>query len=413
MSKIPSLFSPSFFSGNRKKLAEISKAKIIVVVAHAEIQSSGDMAYKFRQDSSFRYLTGLGYPELLLVIDVEKNEEWVIGPKTEDPIYDVFNGAFDRDAARATSGIENFLHWKEGWPKLVARAAQTKQIHTLLAPPKYISFYKFYSNPARAQFAQRLKRAVKGVAFEDLRPVLASMRQIKQAPEVAALQKAIDITGEAFAAAWDIRNTVEHEFNMQARMEFELRNRGANGVAYGSIIASGGHACTLHYEANNASLKSNELLLMDVGADYEYYAADITRTVSVGKRTDRQKAVYDAVLHVQQTMMKKFVPGANRREIEDETESMIGQELKKLKLITTMNRSAIRHYYPHAIGHFLGLDPHDLGDYTEPLQPGMVMTVEPGIYIPEENIGVRIEDDILITTDGYENLSKNIPMYAE
>lgn len=383
------------------------------MVAHAEIQSSADMAFKFRQDSTFRYLTGLGYPELLLVIDAEQGTEWVIGPKTEDVMYDVFNGAFDRVSAERVSGISEFLPWKEGWPKLVERAKQVGKVHTMLAPPRYISFYKFYSNPARTEFARRLKRAVPGITFEDIRSAAASLRQIKQEPEINALQKAIDITGEAFATAWKVRSSIQHEYNVQAHMEFEFRNRGANGVAYGSIVASGKHACTLHYESNNAPLANNELLLVDAGADYEYYAADITRTMPIGTRTPRQKAIFDAVYAVQQAMIPKFVPGASRRELEEETEKLIGAELKKLKVITSATRANIRQYYPHALSHFLGLDPHDLGDYNEPLQPGMVMTVEPGIYIPEENIGVRIEDDILITTDGNITMSQHIPLYAE
>lgn len=413
MSETSRVFTSTFFSGNRQKLAQVSQAKLIVIVANAEVQSSADIAFRFRQDSSFRYLTGLGYPELLLVIDVEKQEEWIIGPKVVDEIYDVFNGAFVVEDAIKSSGITQFYGWTEGWAKLVRRAQQTGRIHTLQAAPRYISFYKFYSNPARARFVERIKRSVKNIELSDLRQTMAELRQIKQAPEVAAIQRAVTITANAFASAWEHRAEMTHEYQFQARVEYEFRYAGSLGPAYDSIVAGGGNACTLHYVTNNDSLDTNQLLLIDAGADHQHYSADITRTVALTPMTQRQKDVLYAVYAVQQAMMEHFKPGATRRDIEQVAEAKIGAELKKLKLITTANRANIRHYYPHALSHFLGLDVHDLGDYNAPLQPGMVMTVEPGIYIPEENIGVRIEDDILITTDGNTNLSHQIPLYAD
>ncbi len=413
MSEPSRLFTADFYRGNRQALRSRTDAKLIVIVAHAEVQSSADVAFTFRQDSSFRYLTGLGYPELLLVIDAERNEEYIIGPKTLDAIYDVFNGAFDEAAAKHLSGIKTMLSWREGWPKLVARAKQVKAIHTLAAPPKYISFYKMYSNPARGQFASRIKRAVPGVVFEDLRPTLAALRQIKQPPEVAAIQKAVDITADAFARMYAERDRFTHEYNAQAWMEFTFRNQGGTGVAYDSIVAGGGRACTLHYVSNNEPLVNNELLLIDAGADYAHYAADITRTFALGaSMSDRQSAVVQAVYEAQQALIPLFKPGASRRDIEHAAETKIGDALKRLGVISVASRANIRHYYPHALSHFLGLDVHDIGDYDAPLMPGMTMTVEPGIYIPEESIGVRIEDNILITDNGCTILSKAIPSYV-
>ena len=413
MSDQPRLFTADFYRGNRQNVIATSQARLIVVPAHAEVQSSADIAFRFRQDSSFRYLTGIGYPELLLVIDVERGEEYLIGPKTVDAIYDVFNGALDPEAARQQSGIANIYSWREGWPKLVERARAIGQVHTLLPPPRYITFYKMFSNPARAQFANRLKRAVPGVTFADLRPTMATLRQIKQASEIQAIQKAIDITAEAFAETYKQRATLEHEYNVQARLEFEFRNRGAVGKGYETIVAGGKHACTLHYVENNDPLRHNELLLIDAGADYEHYSADISRTFARTQATPRQQAVIQAVYEVQQAMYEHFKPGADRSQIEQIAETKIGAALKQLKLITVANRANIRHYFPHALGHFLGIDVHDIGDYSAPLQPGMVMTVEPGIYIPEEGIGVRIEDNIVITDTGCTILSEAIPSYVD
>jgi Xaa-Pro aminopeptidase len=170
-------------------------------------------------------------------------------------------------------------------------------------------------------------------------------------------------------------------------------------------VAGGKNACTLHNVSNTAPLNSGELVVCDVGAEVSHYAADITRTVCVGKPSARQKAIYAAVLDVQAYALTLLKPGANLKKYEQQVAKRMGEELKNLGLVKRADKKSVRKYFPHATSHFLGLNVHDVGDYQVPLEPGMVLTCEPGIYIPEEGIGVRLEDDVLITKSGNKVLS--------
>jgi Xaa-Pro aminopeptidase len=183
---------------------------------------------------------------------------------------------------------------------------------------------------------------------------------------------------------------------------------GASGHAYEPIVATDNNATTIHYTSNNAALKNKHLLLLDVGAAYGLYAADISRTYALKKPSPRLVEVYDAVLSVQKKLMKMIRPGLTMRQIESMTEELVGDALVGLGLIKNKTSKNIRKYYPHAVSHFLGLDVHDAADYDMPLSAGMVITVEPGIYIAAEKIGVRIEDDVVITKNGIRNLSSAI-----
>jgi Xaa-Pro aminopeptidase len=199
------------------------------------------------------------------------------------------------------------------------------------------------------------------------------------------------------------------EYEIEADLTRGFRRRGAMGHAFEPIVAGGERACTLHNVANNGQLSSDELLLLDVGAEVRHYAADITRTYSIGTPSRRQQAVFDAVLEVQQFAFSLLKPGALLKENEQQIEQFMGEKLRELGLIKNIEHDEVRKFYPHSTSHFLGLNVHDIGDYSRPLEPGMVLTVEPGMYIPDEKIGVRIEDDVLITDDGYEILTDRLP----
>jgi Xaa-Pro aminopeptidase len=238
------------------------------------------------------------------------------------------------------------------------------------------------------------------------------MRSLKQPIELQAIQKAIDITTETLSEV--IKRTNFEKYRYENEIEADIsggfRRRGADGDAFTPIVASGKRACTIHYDANNAKLGKNELVIMDVGAQFNNYAADIARTVSVNKNpSERSQAVYNAVLEACEYAKSQLKPGVMMKEYELSVRQFIGKKLKELGLIKIINPKKLMRYYPHATSHFLGLEPHDAGDYSKPLQDGMVLAVEPGIYIAEESIGVRIENNVLITTSGVKVLSGSLP----
>jgi Xaa-Pro aminopeptidase len=226
-----------------------------------------------------------------------------------------------------------------------------------------------------------------------------------------AIQQAIDVTIDTLREITRPSALAKyaHEYEIEADLTRGFRKRGASGHSFEPIVAGGERACILHNVANNGELSSDELLLLDVGAEVNHYAADITRTISIVAPSRRQQAVYDAVLEVQEFAFSLLKPGAFMKENEQKIEHFMGEKLRELGLIKTIEHDEVRKFYPHATSHFLGLNVHDVGDYTKPLEPGMVLTVEPGVYIPEENIGIRIEDDVLITAEGYEVLTARLP----
>jgi len=302
------------------------------------------------------------------------------------------------------------LKAKDGWKQLTARLKRSQHAATLAASPRFVEVIGLYTNPARRILIDRLKDIRPDLELLDLRPHLMHMRMIKQAPELVAIQQAIDITLASIQDATRPARMAKyaHEYELEAEFAYGIRKRGAIGHAFHPIVAAGGNACTIHYMSNNAPLKDNELIVMDVGAEIDHYAADITRTVVKGAATKRQRAVLETVNEVVEFGLAQLKPGISFGGCEKELRQFMGEKLRELGLIKTIDEESIRKYYPHA-PHYLGLDVHDVGDYQVPMEPGMVLTIEPGIYIPEEGIGVRIEEDVLITDDGYQLLSQKLP----
>jgi Xaa-Pro aminopeptidase len=225
------------------------------------------------------------------------------------------------------------------------------------------------------------------------------------------LQAAIDvtITGLKQALRPSKLRSYYYEYEVEAELTRSFRRAGARGHAFAPIVAAGKNACILHNERNTGALKPGELLLCDVGAEVSHYCADITRTVALGDPSQRQVAVHEAVQEALGYATSLLRPGATFKDYEKHVEVFMGEKLRELGLIKTITKEAVRLYYPHATSHFLGLNPHDVGIYDMPLEPGMVLTVEPGIYIADEGIGVRIEDDVVITADGNTVLTVALP----
>jgi Xaa-Pro aminopeptidase len=402
-----SLFKPEFFKANRRRLREQSGCQLIVVPANGLLQRGADSTYSFAQEANFWYLTGVELPDLILIID--GNEEYIIVPGRSES-RQAFDGHVSHDEVIKRSGIPTVYEGDEGWALLTGRIKKSNKVGLLPDPPAYIEQLGFYTNPARSAVNQKVKAINQAAEVVDIGVNLRAMRMIKQSEEVQAIQKAIDITAETIKAvtAPEQMSNYKFEYEIEADLGAGFRKRGAAGHGFEPIVAAGANGCTLHYVENSGKLGGNDLIVIDVGAQYEQYSADITRTIARGVVSRRQREVYDAVLDVQAHATSLLKPGVTLREYENQVRGYMGQKLQQLKLVNSNDPAEMRHYYPHATTHFLGLNVHDVGDYEQPLQPGMVMTVEPGIYIPEEAIGVRIEDDILITEEGIKVLSDKL-----
>ncbi len=399
-------FDSDFFSNNRRRLRELfSGTAPIVLTANGLLQRNGDSAFSFRQDSSFWYLTGVPDPDVVLVMD--KSQDFLILPNYGE-VKELFDGAQNGDVLREVSGVDMVLDEKEGWKKLHKRLGKVKHVATLPVPPAYSNHYGMYTNPARAKMVERLKEGNAAIELLDISRHLARMRMVKQPEELAAMGEAIDITSQVIKRIAK-KARYEYEYEIEADITAHFRKHGAQAHAFAPIVSAGERACVLHDTDNNGEIRSNQFVVIDIGAEVDNYSADITRTLHFGKPTKRQRDVYAAVLDVQNYALSLLKPGALLRENEQLIEQYMDEKLREIGLIKTINHDTVRKYYPHATSHYLGLDTHDVGEYDRPLEENVVITVEPGIYIPQEGIGVRIEDDVLITANGYEIMSKKLP----
>ncbi len=403
------IFTPDFFSSNRAKLkAMITPNTPVIITANGLLQRGADSSYPFSQDSNFWYLSGISDPDIVMVIDAE-GKEFLIVPIREGSRV-VFDGQIDVGSLSEVSGITEIVNETSGWKRLDAILEKSKKLATLAAAPPFIEQFGIYSNPSRAHLLDRLRRHVKDLEIEDIRPQLVDLRMIKQSVELEAIKTAIDITVETLKNVLSAPyGTYKNEYEIEADITHGFRHRGADGHAFEPIVAGGVRACTMHNINNNFNLTRGELVILDVGSAVSGYASDITRVYSTDKPTTRQKEVFRAVKETQEYAISLLKPRVSLRTYEHQVTKFIGRKLKDLKIIDKINENNIRRYFPHATSHFLGLNVHDVGNYMKPLREGMVITVEPGIYIPEEGIGVRIEDDILITNDGAKVLSASLP----
>lgn len=398
-------FNYQFFANNRKKLQELAhKSDLIIVAANGLVQRNSDVTFPFRQDSNFWYLTGLEEPDLLLVMG--DGREFIIYPE-RDTRRATFDGQIDQKDLATTSGIREIYGEKDGWQQLTELLQQHMTIATLLAPKSYERTMGFFTNPARARLIKRLKAKYPGVKINDVRSHLVDMRLVKQPAELVAIEAAVAISVTTFNQVKSRLQSLSSELEVVNMINGEFADFGVVH-AYQPIVAGGSRACTLHYIKNNHALEDGDLVLIDAGAEYRNYASDITRTYSYGSASARQKAVHDAVVAVQDYAYTVLKAGVTLKDYEQSIESYMGEQLRSLGLIKTINRKNVRRYYPHATSHFLGLDTHDVGYYNKPIPEGAVLTVEPGIYIPEESIGIRIEDNVIITKTGVTVISADL-----
>jgi Xaa-Pro aminopeptidase len=392
----------NFFRSNQRRLVKVFGG-VCVVPAYTTLQRSNDASFAFEQEANFWYLTGIDAPDWWVIVD--DNKSWLVAPEI-DQVHQVFDGGLSWSEAKRISGVDEVLSRAGADDLLQTLAGKYKTVYTLGIDP-HVKHYDFVLNPAQKEMHRRLKKIFTEV--RDCRQDLAKMRAIKQPHEIDAIKKAIGLTVGAFADVKKKLPTLSAEYGVEAEFTYNFGKAGGAKHAYDPIVASGKNACTLHYNHNNGSLQKNSLLLIDIGARVDGYAADITRTYAIGRPTKRQIAVHHAVETAHKAIIKLLKPGLSVIEYQAQVDTIMQDALMSLDLLKNRkDQATYRKYFPHAISHGLGIDVHDsLGRPTE-LQSGMVLTVEPGIYIPEESIGVRIEDDILITDTGHLNLSGSL-----
>ena len=394
-----------FFRHNRHRLNEALEGGVIVLTAYTKMQRSNDAASAFDQEANFWWVSGIDMPDWWVIIDGTRHKSWLVSPDV-DAVHHVFDGSLSADSAKAISGVDEVVTREQAKDMLRQLAKQHSIVYTLGDQP-HAEHYDFVQNPAPKKLHEQLSRTFTTV--RDCRKELAALRAIKQPEEIAAISQAIALTIEAFEVVKSRINTFSYEYEIDAEFSYHFRRHGAKGHAYDPIIASGGNACTLHYGDNSAKLKKQQLILMDVGVRHGGYAADITRTYAYGDITKRQQAVHERVAEAHVEIISLLGPDVTVETYQKDVRRIMMTALCELKLATSLDDSAAyAKYFPHAVSHGLGVDVHDSLGAPRYLRSGMVLTVEPGIYIPEENIGVRIEDDIIITETGHRNLSARL-----
>jgi Xaa-Pro aminopeptidase len=415
--------NPEIFVQNRKRFVErMDKHAIAIFNSNDELPTNGDGQFKFKQNSDMFWLTGIEQEDSMLILfpdnsDAKYREVLVLVRPNE--LKEKWDGHRLRShEARAISGITTIV-----WLDVIDGLLQP-WIHN--ADTIYLNSNendrKANLVPVRDyRYAAAMKERYPLHNYKRSAKILKDLRAIKSALEVEVIQKAIDITDNTFRRLLKFIKPGVMEYEIEAEIYHSFLSQRASGVAYNSIIASGDNARILHYIENNQECKEGELLLMDFGAEYGNYCADLTRTVPVsGKFGRRQKTIYNACLHLHHFAASILRPGISivdyTEKVGDEA-TVIFQKIGLLRKSDVKNEDpenrAYRKYLYHGISHHLGIDVHDLGTRTEPVKAGMVFTIEPGIYIEEEKIGVRIENNFWITKNGNKDLMKNIPITVE
>ncbi len=415
--------NPEIFIQNRKRFVErMDNNAIAIFNSNDELPTNGDQNHRFKQNSDLFWLTGIEQEDTMLVLfpgnpDPKYREVLVLVRPNE--MKEKWDGYRLRvNEARAMSGIHTIV-WLDS-------------IESMLQPWIHLAdviYLNSNENDRKAnwvpvrdyRYAELMKQRYPMHTFRRSARILKDLRAIKTAAEIEVMQKAIDITETAYRRVMQFVRPGVMEYEVEAEIQHSFLMQRATGPAYSSIIASGDRARILHYVSNNQVCNEGELLLMDFGAEYGNYCADLTRTIPVsGKFTRRQKTVYNACLHLHHYAASILKPGISivdyTEKVGDEA-TVIFQKIGLLRKSDIKNEDpenrAYRKYLYHGISHHLGIDVHDLGTRTEPIKAGMVFTVEPGIYIEEEKMGIRIENNFWITRNGNKDLMKNFPITVE
>ena len=411
------------FIQNRSNYTKHLKPNSIAIFhSNDEMPTNADQFHPYKQNSDIFYLSGIDQEDSILFIypdcPIPKYREALFLKKTNAYIAVWEGHKYTEQEATAASGITT-VQWKEEFPAIFNMLMNHAENIYLNSNENDRASILVPSRDAR--FTQETKIRFPLHNFYRSAPIMATLRTSKNEFEKELMQIACDITTSAFKRVMKFVRPGVMEFEVEAEILHEFIRNRASRLAYGSIIASGANACVLHYVDNNMECRDGDLILMDFGAEYANYCADLTRTIPVnGRFTARQKDVYNAVLRVQREAIKMMHVGMILKEFNSEVGKVMEGELLGLGLISTTDiknqdpeNPAYKKYFMHGTGHHLGLDVHDIGDHYAPLPSGAVLTCEPGIYIPEENIGIRIENDIMITDSGKYDFMKDCPADVE
>ena len=418
----------------KKFIEEIGEDAVAIIPAAHEQTRSYDTEYKFRQDSDFWYLTDFPEPDAIAVLTPSKRTKYTMFVRPSDPKMETWFGRRE--------GVEGVVK-NYGVEKAYSIDKFEKQLPKILNGVSTL-YYRFGLDTDldkvilqyfSGQRVRRLKGGYPPHTIIDPTVIIHEMRLHKTPEEIKLMATAGRIGAEAHILAMKKCKPGMNELQIESMIEHYFRMKGASGVAYNSIIGGGDNATILHYVENNMELKDGDLLLIDAGCEYKGYASDITRTFPVnGKYTKAQKDVYDIVLDVQKTCIEATVTGTTVKQRQDLSIELLTEGMKKIGLLkgavkTLIKKKAYLKYYMHGVGHYIGMDVHDAGRYTDQTaknsrayEPGMVLTVEPGIYVPADDksapvkyrgIGIRIEDDVLVTEKGNRNLTTKVPKEIE
>lgn len=416
-------FPSELFCKNRAKLTASLSPKAIVVLSSNDIMpTNADGTMGFKQQTDLFYLTGIDQEETILILYPDAPEEHlkeILFVKETSELIAVWEGhKLTKKEASHISGIKN-IQWADNFDAILKTLIYSSESIYLHANEHIRN-----ASPVETQ-NDRLTKKIKALyplhPIHRLAPLLNTIRMVKETAELVALQKAIDITEKAFRRVLSFTKPGVTEFEIEAEFIHEFIKSRSGGFAYTPIIASGANACVLHYISNELTCQDGDLLLLDVGACYGNYNADMTRTIPVnGRFTARQKAVYVAVQSVLNFATELMKPGIYWVDYQKEVERFMEGQLIDLGLFSRKdvekqdpNAPLFKKYFMHGVAHHLGLDVHDVWDKYKPFQAGMVLTCEPGIYIREEGLGVRLENNLLITEEGTDNLMKHIPIHWE
>jgi Xaa-Pro aminopeptidase len=414
----------------RQKVAErLQPNSIAIIPAAREVLRNGDAHYRFRQDSDFFYLTGFNEPDSLLVITSGPQSESILFNLPKKPDEEQWTGIrLGQEKAIEALGVDRASSIDHSGSALIDLMADKDVIYS------FIGRYSHWDKVIKQSWEAVKGKVRQGIkcpnAFKDLSPIVSELRLFKTDVELEYLRKAASASVQAHKQVMRMCQKAENEYELEATFVYEILKHGCRSVAYDPIVASGDNACILHYNTNNKALSKQDLILIDAGGEYNNYAADITRTYPVsGVYTGEQRAIYDLVLGAQKTGIEKVGPGTLWNEVQTTMVRMLTQGLVDLGILVgdvdgLIEQGAYKPFYMHNSGHWLGLDVHDCGAYKvndtwRVFEPGMVLTVEPGIYINPghpgvdgrwHGIGVRIEDDIAVTPKGFENLSGALPV---
>ena len=421
----------------RPQLAEFMRrmepGSVAIIPAAREVTRSHDTEYRFRQDSDFYYLTGFREPDALAVVAPGREKPFTLFVRPRDREKEVWNGRrAGVEGAKGRFGADEAFPVEEFDAKLTELLDGARNLYYRLGNGHAELDQTLIRHLSRMRMMGR-----KGVkppqTIIDPGTLIHEMRLIKSGDEIELMRRSADIAAEAHREAMRTARPGMKEYELDALIEYVFRRRGSAAPAYNSIVGSGANATILHYVDNDAELKDGDLLLIDAGAEYEGFASDITRTFPVnGRFSAAQREVYQLVLDCQEECVRMVRPGVtleemHQRSVEILTEGMVGLGLLKGEVPKLIEEEEYKKFYMHRLGHYLGMDVHDAGAYhvdgqPRPVEPGMVMTVEPGLYIAEDaenipdqyrGIGVRIEDDVLVTAEGFEVLTDKAPKQIE